>query len=115
MAESVIKYNGYVEGTLTGSTYWNLGVANSKLYKIGQLVTFKIWTSAYDTKVPAGGFTTIGTVSFKPIIDMAWVIPSDENIMQIKIDTNGNINIYNYSSSPQLFAVVFVITYITND
>ena len=103
------------QGALTGSEYWSYGLSNSCLYKSAGLAVLQIKSSGLDSAVPAGTFTKIGTVSFKPLYDVVIVFFNDADIMfQIAIRTNGDIEAYNYANAAKKLGAAQIIMYPTN-
>jgi len=97
--------------TLTESQYWNYGKSASFAKRIGHLVSLQIFGRSADTQVPpssGGVFTKIGHIDCLPMSMVSVMTHFDGADAQIKIDTNGDILYYNYSTTARMVLNAYI-------
>ncbi len=101
--------------TLTGSQYWSGSLPSSYSYKFGRIVVLYIIGTSSDTPVPVGGYHNVGHTSEPPldVTSVQFTTASGYKIV-IRVETSGDIVIYNYeSSAANISGGGFIITYIS--
>lgn len=100
-------------------SYWTNGSAASYIKKSGNLAIFQFAMNGYDSGVPSQGssYTKIGKVSIKPINNVDSVLPDagTSDKLRLVINTNGEVQVYNYGSTAHAFNTANSIVYFTND
>lgn len=97
------------------TTYWSYGAEGSVLKKYGNVAILTFNTTVRDTALPAGGWTTLGKVSFKPTnLVNAMICSAYGHPLTLQIDTDGVIKMYNYATASDM-AGWQQIVYFTND